>query len=58
MSAQYKPREDLPRILHEWAEWALQAEAAGYPSSDSLWRAQFARRSTGTSASGHMEAVG
>lgn len=43
MSAQLKPREDLPRILHEWAEWAIQAEAAGYPSSDSLWRAQFAR---------------
>lgn len=33
----------LGQMLVEWAEWRRQAAAAGYPSTDLLWRAQFGR---------------
>lgn len=34
---------ELPRILHEWAEWARRAEGAGFPSMDVVGKMREAR---------------
>lgn len=33
----------LGQMLSEWAEWRREASAAGYPTSDSLWRMRMAK---------------
>lgn len=43
MSAVMREQDRLGQMLVEWAEWKRKAMAAGYSSTDMLWRAQFGR---------------
>lgn len=38
-----REQDRLGQMLVEWAEWRQKVRAAGYPTTDILWRAQFGK---------------